>query len=248
MTEQNTQILLPGGEWLPSLLAAFKVAGLELSTSNPRCYRYTLEKRALPVVFDVARSREVTDILAESQCSASAGLSGTDVFAENGVKADWILPLFKLVPSAPQALLYLGLTPNYQGDENSLNLEGSTIFTTYPTITRTYLEKNNLGNTTIIERGGKIEGLWRTDDQNLAIVDISSSGTTAQANDIRIVREIMRPEVGLLRNTRITNNDVLRINDLQERFYQASLAVRNDKFNQAPLELLRNLSGGSYRN
>lgn len=220
MKEKVTQVLLPGGEWLPSLLAAFKVAGLELRTSNPRCYRYTFTEKDMPIVFDVVRSREVPSILAEPESFAVAGLSGTDVFAENRVEANWILPLLKLVPSAPQALLYLGLTPNYQGDEEALDLKDSVIYTTYPNITRQYLRESP--SVSVVERGGKIEGLWRFSPRNRAIVDISSTGATAQANDIRVVRDIMRPEVGLQISSTAAPTDLLRLNDLQEKFCLAA--------------------------
>ncbi len=217
MSEQVTQLLLPGGEWLPSLLAAFKVARLELRTSNPRCYRYTIAEQDMPIVFDVVRSREVPNILADLECSAAAGLSGTDVFAENRVKADWIFPLLELIPSAPQALLYLGLTPNYQGDEKALDLGDSVVYTTYPNITRQYLRE--YPNVRVVEKGGKIEGLWRFSPRNRAVVDISSSGATAQANVIRVVRDIMRPEVGMQIKSTAERRDLLRLNDLQEKLY-----------------------------
>ena len=220
MSEQVTQILLPGGEWLPSLLAAFKVAGLELRTNNPRCFRYTLAEQNMPIVFDVVRSREVPSILAEPECFAVAGLSGTDIFTENRVNADWIFPLLALIPSAPQASLYLGLTPNYQGDVEALDLSGSVIYTTYPNITRQYLRE--YPSVSVVKRGGKIEGLWRFSPRNRAVVDISSSGATARANDIRVVREIMRPEVGLQIGSTATPTDLLRLNDLQEKLYLAT--------------------------
>ncbi len=222
MKENFTQILLPGGEWLPSLLTAFQVAGLELETKGSRCYRYTVATQALPIVFDVVRAREVPEILAHPDCLAVAGFSGTDVFVEKGVQEVWILPLLELVPSAPQALLYLGLTPNYQGDEKVLDLNGSRLFTTYPKIARRYLRKNKIDGVSVIERSGKIESLWRVFNNNLAIADISSSRKTARANDIRIVREIMWPVVGLSRSPQATMADLLRINDLQEMFYLAA--------------------------
>ncbi len=118
MTEKYTQLLLPGGEWLSSLLLAFELAGLKLETTDPRSYLYTLVEQALPIVFDLVRASSVPEIINEEGTLACGGLTGTDVLKENGLSIECTFPLLTLVPNAPQALLYLGTTPNYSASSD----------------------------------------------------------------------------------------------------------------------------------
>lgn len=226
MKEKYTQILLPSGEWLPSLLTAFGIAGLEVSTTSPRCYRYTLVAQALPIVFELVRTNDVPEILTERNCTAVAGFSGTDVFTERGMQANWLFPLLALVPSAPQATLYFGLTPNYEGQyedlANASDQPEGVLYTTYPNISRDYVAKAGFTRLNVVKRGGKIEGLWRVNSNNQAIIDISSTGKTAEDNGIRNVAEIMRPKVAIATRQNISNQDISRLDDLRERLYLAA--------------------------
>lgn len=219
--EQYTQILLPGGEWLPSILQAFAAANLELETENPRCYRYTLVNQALPLKFDVVRSWAVNSIADDPDTLAWAGFTGTDILLEQGLRASFLLTLLE---NAPQAALFLGTTPNYPGDvENQLSLANSTIYTTYPNITTWYLKKTGQLRVKVKYSAGKIEGLWRVDPENWAVLDISATGETAEKNKIKKRKKIMTPSVGGYISPRAPARDRERVNDLEELLY---LAIR----------------------
>lgn len=233
-TEKYTQILLPGGEWLPSILEAFKRANLELETPNPRCYRYTLVEQAMPIVFDVVRSWDVPDIANDPDSNAKIGLTGSDILEEkNRLYGTYPFTLLDLVPSAPQAILYLGTTPNYPGDrDDELNLRNSTVYTTYPNLAAYILRRYEQENITIKSLRGKIEGLWRLDKKNWAIIDIATSGNTALENQITQRRILRKPKVLWYEGTpfsSIDSPDRERFNDLKELMY---LALRGKDENE----------------
>jgi ATP phosphoribosyltransferase len=220
--ETYTQILLPGGEWFSSILDAFSAIGLALNTSSDRCYRYSFVTQALPIVFDVIRSWDVPDVANDLDTSTWTGLTGTDILKEKGLEPNFIFPILEFVPSAPQAILYLGITPNYPEDaRNDLNLDGSTVYTTYPNIATAFLEQLGQKNVTVKYKAGKIEGLWRVDPNNLAVLEISASGKTAVENSVTFYKEVMKPDVAGYISPLAPTQDRERMNDLQEIFYQA---------------------------
>jgi len=223
MKEKDTQLLLPGGEWLASLLFAFRLANLELRSPDQKNYRYTFVNQALPIVFDLVRSSDVPQNV-DALENVAGGFTGTDILAENDLLPAWILPILALGAKAPRvAKLFLGMTPNYPYQvADNLNLETSTVYTKYPNLTQKYLEKQKQKDVAVKYRAGKIEGMWRIDPNNWAITDISSTGQTAWENEITVTKTIMKPKPGFYRDSQISKQDQLRIDDLREKIFKTT--------------------------
>jgi len=138
-----------------------------------------------------------------------------------------VVPLKTLDPDAPQPVVYAGLTPNAIRQRMTLeeSVSRGVIYTSYPQLTRRWLvglkqevpifntatEMNEWwlqlcsGSTKIESRGGivprsgKVESAWLMNQENYAIVDISSTGETAEANSILPIVCLMQAALMLIR-------------------------------------------------
>ena len=226
MTEKFTQLYLPKGEWLDPLLTTFKKANLELS-APPRCYEYQFVSSSIPIIFQTIRSKEVCLDIFDENTTVNGGFTGSDITLEQGINFQWSIPLNRFEDdnsSFPKPKVCLGSTPNFRENEDYPNIQaliGKTIYTSYPNITKKFFEDNKI-DVKIIERQGTIEGRWRTNLDNWAIVDVVDSGSTMKANQIEILQEIMTPEIVFVENPIITRQDKSRIDDLKEQLYIAS--------------------------
>lgn len=225
--EKQTQLYLPKGEWLDAISKAFKRANLEIS-APPRSYEYTFTNSKLPIVFEAIRSKEVCLDINDPETSVSGGFTGSDIVIEQNSKPLWTFPLYNfesIKDDFPKPKIILGSTPNFRVNikyPKIQDLESKTIYTSYPIITRKFFEENKV-NTKIIERQGTIEGRWRTNLNNWAIVDVVNSGNTLKANQIEIMQQILPAEIVYVENQNMSNQDKLRVNDLQELLYIASI-------------------------
>lgn len=232
--ETYTYLYLPKGEWLDALLTAFKVAGLELCAPD-RCYEYTFVSQSLPILFQAVRSKEVWTDICDFDTKAKGGFTGSDIAREQGIfESRWKFPLYELEPSDakfPRPEIYLGSTPNLRQQITKpcvADLEGQTIYTSYPIIARQFLNKyklwdfNDQSRVNIKTRQGTIEGRWRTDKTNGAIIDITSTGKTMRANGIEVMEKIMPAEVVYIQKLGMNPRDEERVNDLREKLYLAA--------------------------
>jgi len=227
MSEKLTQLYLPKGEWFDSISKAFSRANLEIS-APPRCYEYKFTSSKLPIIFQAIRSKEVCLDVNDPETSVNGGFTGSDIVIEQYSTALWTFPLYNFESEKdnfPKPKIILGSTPNFRAntkDQKIQDLNSKTIYTSYPTITKRFFEENNT-QVNIIERQGTIEGRWRTNFNNWAIVDIVNSGETLKANQIEIMEEILPAKIVYVENSNITNQDKLRVNDLQELLYKAKI-------------------------
>lgn len=223
MTEKITQLYLPKGEWLDSILKAFKYANLELSAPK-RCYEYKFASSKLPIVFESIRSKEVCIDINDPETSVNGGFTGSDLAIEQNFTPRWSFPLYELEPQGeifPRPKICLGSTPNFRINIETptiKDLESKTIYTSYPIIAKKFFEKNKI-KAKIIERQGAIEGRWRTNLRNWAIIDVVNSGETLRANQIEIMEEILPAKIVYIENSNMTNQDKLRVDDLREFLY-----------------------------
>jgi len=230
MIEKYTSICLPGGEWLKPILTALKSAGLKYENGGERDYGYTFWP--IPLLMVVVRATEVPSCIYDPDTIANIGLTGSDVTTDQGISTPDVFPLYELEPEIgcfPRPRVILGATPNLINKVSQpqlADLQGSTIYTSYSGLTKKFLTKNNVA-ATIKTRGGKIERQWQLDPNNLAIVDITSSGSTTKANGIQEMQTIMQPGVVFVRSPQISRQDQERIDDLREKI-QLEILKRKD--------------------
>jgi ATP phosphoribosyltransferase len=234
MKEKITNLILPKGEWLDSILIALKVAGMEVK-NQPRSYEYTFVNQALPIVFQAFRSKEVVDVVTTWGSSASGGWTGSDIAAEENLdlsdERSWQFPLSTLNPNAPKPQLYLGSTPQLRQQVPSptiSDLEGGLIYTEYPNLTRKFLGQTQAE---IKGVGGGSEGYWRTFPRNTAIVSIRNTDATMKANQIELIKNLMEPTVVFIESANASKQDQSRIDDLRELIYIAVCSGANNVIN-----------------
>jgi ATP phosphoribosyltransferase len=145
----------------------------------------------------------------------------------------------KVNPAAVNPKLYVGSTPWLQEwcadgpesrDPDIRDLRNTTIYTEYPNVTKQYLTRRGINaypaNVKAVQGGS--EGLWRTNPKNGAVVTIRSSGDTMAANGIKVMEDIMSPELVYVEGE-MSQQDKLRVDDLRETFFKALRSVMKGK-------------------
>lgn len=234
MPEKYTQILLPKGEWLGSLVKSFAMIEMPIVKTRPsdRCYQFNfVDQGIIPITFTLARSRNVIELLSMEETTANAGFTGSDIVEEQDANklARWDFKLVSQVMS-PSPFLYLGSTPNLRNqfaNPTVYNLAESIIFTTYPRITERYLQEKGVTAKIVVPMDGGIEILWGVTPANLAIVDIGQTLETAKENEIEVMDDqIIRPEITFVQTEMISPQDQLRCDELREKIYLAQQKQR----------------------
>lgn len=97
------------------------------------------------------------------------------------------IPINELIENAKESSLYIGAYPRFADKvKNIQDLNGKTIATKYPRITREITLEEGI-EVDIMEFAGSIEGLGDVYPYLVGLVDIISTGETARANGIKIL-------------------------------------------------------------
>lgn len=187
MLEQEMRIAVPNkGRLHDPSLSLLDRAGLSVESGADRqLYANTVDPD-ITVLF--ARAADIPEYVADG--AADVGITGLDQVRESGVdNVESLLDLAfgrcRLVLAAPE-----------EGDiESARDLEGMTIATEFPRITREYFEEQGV-DAEIVEVSGATE-LTPHVDMADAIVDITSTGTTLQVNRLAVVDEVLQSSVHL---------------------------------------------------
>ncbi|MFP8957892.1 ATP phosphoribosyltransferase [Natrialbaceae archaeon A-CW3] len=161
-------------------------AGLHLENGAARkLYADTVDPE-VTILF--ARAADIPEYIADG--AADIGITGLDQMREANVESvDELLDLAfgrcRLVLAAPE-----------DGDIETVDaLEGKTVATEFPNITRTFFAERGL-SPTIVEVTGATE-LTPHVEMADAIVDITSTGTTLKMNRLAVIEEVLASSVRL---------------------------------------------------
>ncbi|ESP87901.1 ATP phosphoribosyltransferase [Candidatus Halobonum tyrrellensis] len=160
-------------------------AGLHVEdTADRQLYADTVDPD-VSVLF--ARAADIPEYVADG--AADVGVTGLDQARESGTDLVDLLDLefgrCRLVLAAPEA-----------GDITTpADVEGGTVATEFPRITREYLAEAGI-DAEVVEVTGATE-LTPHVDMADAIVDITSTGTTLQVNRLAVVDEVLASSVRL---------------------------------------------------
>jgi len=160
-------------------------AGLRLiDGADRKLYADTVDPE-VTVLF--ARTRDIPEYVADG--AADVGITGLDQVRESGLALVELLDLefgtCRLVLAAPE-----------DGDiETVADLEGATVATEFPTVTRAYVDQRDV-DVDIAEVSGATELTPHVDIAD-AIVDITSTGTTLRMNRLTVVDEVLQSSVRL---------------------------------------------------
>lgn len=231
MNEQSTYIVVPLGEWWPSLSQSLINAEIAVRRESDRDYLIDLPDLKIKGV-DV-RTKSVPAYVREKENRAVAGFTGTDILVEKGLRqlnddqCDWEIPLKQLAPDAPSPRVYLAETPRAnQLNSTVVSIEmilAGIVATTYPEILRQFIRQGNLPLPKILTDEGKIEGLWRLDDRITGVLDIASTGETLEVNCLREFCTVMEAQLVLYTNReKMTERDIERIMKLKKCLTEAA--------------------------
>ncbi len=162
----------------------FDQAGLEIENGSDRkLYADTVDPD-INVLY--ARAADVPEYVAEG--AADVGVTGLDQVRESGVELESLLDLgygsCRLVVAAPE------------GEYGSLGaLGGKRVATEFPRITREFFDDEAV-EVDVVEVTGATE-LTPHADMADAIVDITSTGTTLEVNNLEILAEVLDSSVHL---------------------------------------------------
>ncbi len=161
-------------------------AGLHLENGADRKLYASTVDPDVTVVF--ARAADIPDYVADG--AADLGVTGLDQMKEAGVEnvvdlLDLEFGRCRLVLAAPE-----------DGEIETLyDLDGRTVATEFPTVTRRFFEERGI-DPTIVEVSGATE-LTPHVEMADAIVDITSTGTTLRMNRLTVIDEVLSSSVRL---------------------------------------------------
>ena len=194
MREENPKKLifgLPKGSMEAPTLRLFAKAGWKITTGS-RSYRPRFDDPQLEGRF--LRAQELSRYVEEG--FFDAGITGKDWILENGSDVEDICSLEYSKASNVRARHVLAV-PEGSPIRTVKDLEGKRIATELVNLTRRYLEEN--------EVKARVEFSWGATEVKVpelvdAIVDITETGSSLQANNLRIIDTLLFTEAHLIAN------------------------------------------------
>jgi len=164
-------------------------AGLGLKDNNNRQLISNTHNKNIDIMF--ARASDIPEFVSDG--IVDMGITGIDLIKESESEVVQLLDLkfgqTKLVLASPE-----------ESDINSVDdlTSDMTIASEFPTLTRKYLEKNNL-NSKIVKLSGSTEIAPFIGVADL-ITDLTSTGTTLKMNHLKIIDTILDSTIVLITN------------------------------------------------
>ncbi|MBN8705799.1 MAG: ATP phosphoribosyltransferase [Bacteroidetes bacterium] len=178
----------------PEIASLLTQASIWRDPSRRRLF-VDLEKQEMSLIF--GRASEIALSLADG--TLSCGFTGRDLILESGnTEIEEVLALgigkCSLVFAVPQDLI----------NEPISYWEGKTIATSFTRLTREFFEKNGV-SVHLKEVTGGVEGKVATEEAD-AIVDLTETGTTLEANGLKIREHLIQTETILAARKEVVND------------------------------------------
>lgn len=196
MSEERLRIAIQkSGRLSDGSIELLKNCGLTISRGKDRLYGRVQE---LPIDVLLLRDDDIPEFVADDACDI--GVVGGNVFEEERLReprdiaAQNVLALgfgrCRLMLAAPKDLAFDGAAV----------LEGKRIATSYPHVTRAWLEREGV-NARVVTMKGSVEVAPRLKIAD-AVCDIVSTGATLDANGLKPAATVFESEALLIRNAR----------------------------------------------
>ncbi|MBY0423503.1 MAG: ATP phosphoribosyltransferase [Parvularculaceae bacterium] len=193
MTEPRLRIAIQkSGRLSDESHELLKLCGLTISRGRDTLYGRVQE---LPIDILLVRDDDIPAFVAGGACDV--GIVGDNVFAEDALAPESAAPAIlvkklgfsrcRLMIAAPQEWAWSGPAA----------LAGKRIATSYPGLTRRFLEREGVEATTVVMQGA-VEVAPRLQVAD-AICDIVSTGATLEANGLKAVATVFHSEAVLIR-------------------------------------------------
>lgn len=182
----------PKGSLQESTIELFKKAGIKISTSS-RSYFPTCNDEELEVM--LVRSQEMAKYVQDGVFDA--GLTGFDWICESGAKVKEVCEL-QYAKSGFRPVRWVLAVPNDSKIKSVKDLQGKRIATELLNYTKKYLAKNKVKANVEFSWGATEAKAGRLVD---AIVELTETGSSLRANNLRIVEEILTSTTRLIANS-----------------------------------------------
>lgn len=190
-TTQQLKIALPKGSLQDSTYALFERAGWSISTSS-RSYFPRIDDPELSAV--LIRAQEIARYVQDGVMDC--GLTGRDWVAENDADVVEVAPLVYSKAEA-RPVRWVVAVPNDSDMHDVKDLQGKRIATELVNTTRRFLTEHGVE--------AQIEFSWGATEAKVptlvdAIVDVTETGSSLRANNLRIMTTIMESVTVLIAN------------------------------------------------
>ena len=196
MSEQRLRIAIQkSGRLSDGSFELLKSCGLSVSRGRDKLYGRVAE---LPIDVLLLRDDDIPAFVADDACDI--GIVGQNVFDEelltesHDAPAEFVMPLgfarCRLMLAAPKEMAFNG----------PAMLSGKRIATSYPALTRAWLEREGVEARAVMMKGS-VEVAPRLKIAD-AVCDIVSTGATLDANGLKPVATVFESEAVLIRNAR----------------------------------------------
>ena len=181
----------PKGSLQDSTIELFKKAGIRINVSS-RSYFPTSNDEELEIM--LVRSQEMAKYVQDGVFDA--GLTGFDWICETGAKVKEVCEL-KYAKSGFRPVRWVLAVPNDSKVKSIKDLQGKRIATELLNYTKKYFAKNKVK--------ANIEFSWGATEAKAgklvdAIVELTETGSSLRANNLRIVEEILTSTTRLIAN------------------------------------------------
>ncbi len=181
----------PKGSLQESTVELFKKAGIKISTSS-RSYFPTCNDEELEVM--LVRSQEMAKYVQDGVFDA--GLTGFDWICESGAKVKEVCEL-QYAKSGFRPVRWVLAVPNDSKIKSVKDLQGKRVATELLNYTKKYFAKNKVKANVEFSWGATEAKAGRLVD---AIVELTETGSSLRANNLRIVEEILTSTTRLIAN------------------------------------------------
>ncbi len=175
------------GRLTDETLVFLKKSGLEFESYNQRLYSTC---RNFPLEIIYVRVSDIPDYV--SSGSVDLGIIGQNILYEERPKVKKLLNLRFGFCSLIVAI------PKESNIKNLPDLKGQKIATSYPNSTANFFKKNSV-SIKIVNITGSVE-ITPTLGVSQAVVDLTSSGSTLELNDLKVLTKIYDSEAVLITN------------------------------------------------
>lgn len=206
-----------------------KKSGLEFENYKQRLYSAC---RNFPLEIVYVRDNDIPDYVTSG--TIDLGIIGQNILNEEKPRVKKLLNLRFGYCSLIIAV------PKESPVQNISDLKGKKIATSYPNSSKYFFQKENI-KIDIVKISGSVE-ITPTLGVSEAIVDLTSTGSTLELNDLRILTKIYDSEAVLITNPDFKVAKKLLVNKLLTRF-KAVLSAKNYKYilMNSPISLIPKL-------
>ena len=193
MSERLRIAIQKSGRLSEGSMELLKKCGLTISRGKDKLYGRV---REMPLDVLLLRDDDIPEFVADDACDI--GIVGQNVFEEERLTRDYETPAAAVMPLGFARCRLMLAAPKEWAYDGAGVLKGKRIATSYPGLTRAWLERENV-EARVVMMKGSVEVAPRLKIAD-AVCDIVSTGATLDANGLKPVADVFQSEALLIRN------------------------------------------------